>query len=175
MPRSDRDLSLIREMPDGEAGLGQYNCQERFNFSQIVSCIPGRKPEGWSPVPSKPMFSGHQPQYELRNDGSGEPYTSIVELRSDKIINFLGVAEWHWIDAVLSMQYEDLLKQGTEILIKEIQRRTGVEPRFLPTPPQTRMTRTLNYEFATWMKKHVNWDVEALIGYDKQLTIKKFS
>ena len=44
---------------------------------------------------ARPYFQGTNHNMNLRNDGSGEPYTSIVELRSDKIINFLGVAEWH--------------------------------------------------------------------------------
>eukprot|EP00978_Attheya_sp_CCMP212_P008566 scaffold20135_cov57-Attheya_sp.AAC.1 len=64
------------------------------------------------------MFSGHDPQYELKHDGSGEAYARIIYLRRDKILNFLEVSDWDWVRTMISIQYEMLLEKGIDELGK---------------------------------------------------------
>lgn len=159
MPRPDRDLTITNKT--------DVICQERFSYNQIVSCIPGKKPDGWVPIPGKPMFSGHLPQYELQDNGSGKAYRSIVHLRRDKILSFLRVARWEWIDSVLVTRYEDLLEHGTASMLKTISKRTGLVPNCDASPRQKKGQRALEKDFVRWMKKNVDWKVEELIGYQQ--------
>ena len=41
--------------------------------------------------------------YELRHDGSGQPYENLLDLRRDKIRNFLQVADFPNISRVLCL------------------------------------------------------------------------
>jgi len=79
MPRLPSDLEERKTQKNAK----DVECQEYFHYDQIISCREKPYPEGYfnKTVP----MSGDKPQYELRNDGSGRPYASILEMRSDKI------------------------------------------------------------------------------------------
>ena len=115
MPRLPSDLEDRAKDVDPK----NIECQEFFNYEQIVSCRAMPYPDGYFNY-TVPM-SGDRPQYELRNDGSGLPYGSILDMRSDKIKNHLSVAEWYWIQDFFQVRYEDLLSKGTEYMIKHIE------------------------------------------------------
>lgn len=139
-------------------------CQENFQYHQVVCChkYPYKEKK-------KFHFSEHHPLYELKNDGSGEPYESIVDLRRDKILNFLDIANFEIVKELKVLKYEDLLDRGTEFVIRGIENSTGVKARCKPTPPQqNRVKRTLDEEYTKWITEHVDWKVEALIGYSKR-------
>ena len=115
-------------------------------------------------------FSSWDPQYELNttNGGTGQPYTSILDLRADKIQNLLSIQHWDWISDFVSIQYEDLLMYGTYQLIKRIEVSSNVESICAPSPPAPqRLNKTKlrsNYiEFMNSYYKH--WDTEELIEY----------
>eukprot|EP00586_Coscinodiscus_wailesii_P014063 CAMPEP_0172505320 /NCGR_PEP_ID=MMETSP1066-20121228/185476_1 /TAXON_ID=671091 /ORGANISM="Coscinodiscus wailesii, Strain CCMP2513" /LENGTH=208 /DNA_ID=CAMNT_0013281885 /DNA_START=65 /DNA_END=687 /DNA_ORIENTATION=- len=79
MPRVGSDLNI----PKTEGLI----CQEKFRYNEVVSCIKHPLPDEhytWNTT-----YSERYPLYELKNDGSGQPYESIVDLRRDKILNFL--------------------------------------------------------------------------------------
>ena len=159
MPRLPSDLEERKTQKNAK----DVECQEYFHYDQIISCREKPYPEGYfnKTVP----MSGDKPQYELRNDGSGRPYASILELRSDKIKNHLSVSEWDWIQDFFQVRYEDLLKKGTEYMIQHVSEITGVEPKCNPSPPQNRETRPLTNSYIRWMTKYVDWEAEALVGY----------
>jgi len=159
MPRPVRDLPYA----DSTGPV----CYEKFQYNQIVSCIEGSRNDTDYRLPADGGgdFSGHKPIYELRNDGSGEPYASILGLRADKILNFLDVKKWPWVTDVIHVQYEALLERGTEFLIKEVEEKTGIKSSCTPNPPQQRRKRPLDKKYVKWMTDHVHWDVEELIGY----------
>jgi len=137
-------------------------CQEHFRYEDIISCPK-------VPLPKSAYktihYSQHQPFYEMRNDGSGKPYSSIMEMRSDKILNFLSVKDYEGIADVWVVQYEYLLSKGTSAMIEQISEWTGIEPKCKPYPPQQRTNRLVEKEMAEFIKKHLNWTVEAMIGY----------
>lgn len=58
------------------------------------------------------------------------------------------------------------LSHGTQQLIDQIQAWTGVTPQCKAYPPQQRTHRNITEEFATYVNQHLNWTVEALIGYE---------
>ncbi len=159
MPRLPSDLEDRAKDVDPK----NIECQEFFNYEQIVSCRAMPYPDGYFNY-TVPM-SGDRPQYELRNDGSGLPYGSILDMRSDKIKNHLSVAEWYWIQDFFQVRYEDLLSKGTEYMIKHIEEVTGVQAKCNPSPPQNREKRPLEDSFINWMSQHVDWEAEALVGY----------
>ena len=68
-------------------------CMQMFGYNDIVPCIKGIEPPRdkrtkWD------YFSGWDPIYELKRDGSGQPYESIVEMRADKIRNFMNISSY---------------------------------------------------------------------------------
>ena len=142
-------------------------CQENFRFKDLVSCV--KEPMPHSFYNHTLRYSEHQPFYEMKNDGSGEPYANIMEMRTDKIRNFLDVASYEGVAAVWVVQYEYLLSRGTQHLIDRIAEWTGVQPQCKAKPPQARLqkkSRVLSPDFCKHVRMHLNWTVEQMIGYE---------
>lgn len=142
-------------------------CQEDFRFNELVSC-------NFEPLPHeayehKLRFSEHQPFYELRQDGSGEPFSNIMEMRSAKIRNFLSVKDYTGIADLWTVQYEYLLTRGTKNMLDRISEWTGVPYKCDPFPPQERRKRILSSSFAKYVNEHLDWSTEGLIGYTQEL------
>lgn len=150
---------------------GNETCQEHFMYRDIVSCI--REPVPKSHYKHKLKYSEQTPFYEMRNDGSGEPYDNILEMRSDKIRNFLSVRDYDGVADVWVLRYEDLLRKGTHQLLDQIEEKTGVKPNCKAHPPQTervnKRLRQISPGFAAHVRKHLNWTVEGWIGYEPDL------
>jgi len=118
--------------------------------------------------------------YELQWDGSGRAYSSIIDLRRDKIINHLSVADYVGTKAFLPMRYEDLNANGTSVLLQSIEEVAGVKAncsavtgkggrrRRLNAKPITKHSK-LPDEFIDWMNEFVDWEVEGRIGYHKRV------
>ena len=90
----------------------------------------------------------------------------VLELRADKIKNFLSIADFDGIQDLFPVQYEQLVRNGTATLIRNLEEALGVKAHCSPTKPQALSSRPLPYEYVSWMKEHVDWNTEALIGYD---------
>ncbi|CAJ1956501.1 unnamed protein product [Cylindrotheca closterium] len=140
-------------------------CQQFFEWKDIISCQR-------YPIPKDEIkehkFSDHQPFYEMRNDGSGEPYNNIMDMRTDKIRNFQTVKEYEGVSAMLTMQYEYLVSRGTQEMLDQISELTGIEPSCKAYPAQNRSARTLSPDMKAYIDKHLNWTVEGWIGYKQQ-------
>mmetsp|Transcript_54367 Transcript_54367/g.80649 ORF Transcript_54367/g.80649 Transcript_54367/m.80649 type:complete len:536 (+) Transcript_54367:114-1721(+) len=168
MKRLANDTGILKKAPKNEFGqpdTKKIKCQEWFNYDQINSCMVRPYPDGT--FTKKPPYSGHQPQYEMRDDGSGRPYSSIVDLRAAKIRNFLKIESWDWIEDFTVVRYEDLLARGTEWMIEHIEEVTGIPRKegCKTYPAQDRKKRALKKSFIKWMTDHVDWEAEKLIGY----------
>jgi len=145
-------------------------CQEDFKYRDIVSCVI-------EPLPHTAYnytirYSEHQPFYEMRNDGSGLPYANIMEMRTDKIRNFLTASNYKGIADLWVLQYEYLVLKGTQHLIDRIEEWTGITPQCDAKPPQVRKpkaSRVMSPEMAQHIRKHLNWTVEGWIGYEPEL------
>jgi hypothetical protein len=146
-------------------------CQEGFRYQDIISCVEEPLPESYYNWTQR--YSEHQPFYEMRNDGSGEPYANILELRTDKIRNFLSTADYAGVADAWVVQYEYLLSRGTDHLLQKIAEYTGIEPKCKPIPPQNRKqkkSRYISQQFAAHVRKHLNWTVEGWIGYEVEMS-----
>jgi hypothetical protein len=157
MPRVGLDLELF----------GNETCQEHFAYKDIVSCTVEPLPK--SHYGHKLRYSENQPFYEMRNDGSGIPYDNILEMRTDKIRNFLSVADFEGVSDAWVLQYEHLVKQGTTKLVERVAEVTGIEPNCKPKPPQIRkpkQSRFISADMAAHIRNHLNWTVENMIGYE---------
>jgi hypothetical protein len=134
-------------------------CQHNFHPDEVVPCME---------MESGVMQSGLEifPVYEMRNDGSGKSYDNILELRADKIQNFLSIADFDGIQDLFPVQYEQLVRNGTATLIHNLEEALGVKAHCSPIDPQNLPSRSLALEYVEWMKEHVDWETEALIGYD---------
>jgi hypothetical protein len=170
MPRLPHDLELVSKNKDATVDNMDIPCQEHFTYKELNSCL--LKPMIDPPFKARPRdgMSGHEPFYELMRDGSGRGYSSVVDMRRDKILNFLSIAHWPWIGEYIHTKYEDLLRHGTAGLVDEISQLTSITPKCDPFPPASSKRakpRPLPDDFVQWMNQHVDWEVERLIGYDQ--------
>jgi hypothetical protein len=157
--RAEVDLELANE-------TGRV-CQQGFRYSEVNSCVgrpyPKEKFEGKSK-----SWSEDKPIYEMRQDGSGLPFKNILEMRAAKILNFLELGKFSNTYASWNVPYENLLKYGTEDLISRIEEATGLERKCKASPPQPdRPKRPMEPKYIQYINDHVDWEVEALIGYSK--------
>jgi hypothetical protein len=162
-PWTTERIGLDLEITDDNAP-----CQMDFRFNEIVSC-------NYEPLPHaaykhKLRYSEHQPIYELRQDGSGLPFSNIMEMRAAKIRNFLEVKDYVGVADLWTAQYEYLLAKGTKGMLDKISEWTGVPYKCDPFPPQNRRKRKLSKRFAKYVNEHLDWTAEGLIGYTQELT-----
>ena len=143
-------------------------CQQHFEWKDIVSCQLHPMPtEEFERLHGKHTFSNHQPFYEMKNDGSGEPYANIMEMRTDKILNFLTVKDYEGVADEWIIQYEYLTTKGTKSFIDQITEVTGVEAKCKPYPAQNRKKRQIDAKMADFIRSNLNWTVEKMIGYER--------
>ena len=124
-------------------------CQDDFRYNEIVSC-------NYEPLPHEAYthtlrYSEHQPFYELQQDGSGEPFANIMEMRAAKIRNFLDVKNYVGVADVWTTQYEYLLAKGTKEMLDKITEWTGVPYKCDQSPPpraRARLDESASYRGA---------------------------
>jgi len=118
---------------------------------------------------------------------AGDPYSSVLELRADKIRNFLGAATFEGVVDSIVVHYEDLVWDedyrhlskpypGISGLLEEIDDRTNLIPDesagwinddedYFKAIALGVGTTKLDPYYVHWMDEHVDWDVELLVGY----------
>lgn len=163
MPREGLDL----EIPESDIKKGKRICQEGFKYHELNTCIKHVHPPEY--YTWNTHFSEQTPFYEMRNDGSGEPFANILELRAAKIRDILTYDSFPFVEKVIPVQYEALVSEGTSWLIKEIEELSGHKAKCTPSPKQNRKVRPVEHDFLEYMNKHADWDAEKLIGYEKWL------
>lgn len=148
MPRPPKDEPLANE-------TGRV-CGQQFHYNEVVPC-------------SESVFRrrGGHPRYELRVDGSGQPYDSVVQLRRDKIRNFLESAQYAGVAGHLTVRYEDVVTNGSCDILSRIEKATGVSAKCKAKPPQNLSVRNYDPRYVKWMNDNVDWSTEALIGYGR--------
>ena len=107
--------------------------------------------------------------YEMQPDGSGRAYSSIIDLRRDKIINHLSVANFAGTRAFLPMRYEDLNANGTSVLLRSIEEAAGLKANCSAIigkgGRRLKMKKKFFRKYIDWMNEYVDWEVESRIGY----------
>lgn len=138
-------------------------CQEDFTYQEIISC--NIDPIPLAQITKKLRFSENQPFYEHYPNGTA--YRNIMELRTAKIRNFVeDIIDYDFIHDVWLLQYEQLLQDGTEALLRKIEGIVGFNrtcEAFAPQP--SRRVRNISRAFQRHVTKYLDWETEALIGY----------
>lgn len=146
-------------------------CQHYFSADEVRPC---RKIENLTAPPWNIPFNrqrGFHPVYELNVHENGRPYDHLLQLRADKIRNFvLHVPLLLPHHSVVVVRYEDLLRNGTQhLLVDAVARAVGVAPVCTPPGPQpTRQRRQADPAFRRWMAQHIDLDTERLLGYERE-------
>jgi len=128
-------------------------------------------------VPCKPKFTKEQdkPVYELELNGSGHAYSSIIDLRADKILNHIQTGTWENVTSHLTINYETLMRPGEfDKLLANIDKETGgtlnhCDTSLLSDYIAPSLTNNdgydADYEYVKWMDDNLDWTVENMIGY----------
>ena len=174
--RSDLDNNL--------SDTATVKCSFGFTFHEVVPCLTQRDPKS----DSFPLYELHPPS---SGSMAGTPYSNLLELRADKIQNFLSVSDYDGVVDVIAIRYEDLVWDdgynddasyltlpfpGIAGLLEEIRDRTTLIPDasagwiidengLFRAEPMGVGAMSLDPYYAQWMEDHVNWDVEFLVGY----------
>jgi hypothetical protein len=160
------------ERPERDFPYAKYAgpiCQLGYSYKEVIPCLRQKKLPVEGPE-QKRGYSARDPQYELRQDGSGLPYNSIMQLRQSKIRNIMSVESWDWITDFKVVRYEELLKHGTEGLIKQVEDILGVQMKCTPSPPAPNRLSPypLEPKAIRLINSLLNWDIEAKVGYYKK-------
>ena len=159
----DRNISKSQEEIENAI------CMDRYRFEDIIPC---------SEEDMKIQLGLGGTKYESIHDGSGRRYPSIIDLRRDKILNHLSVADFLGTRAFLPLRFEDLNTNGTSMLLKSVEKATGLKAkcnatmgkahRHLLSNKAITRHKPLSDDYIEWMTKYVDWEVENRIGYFKR-------
>jgi len=167
MERVGLDLQINEnDKRDGE------HCQENFLYRDIISCH--KRPYPKSDF-NKTKFSQHQPFYEMRNDESGKPFNNILELRAAKIRNFLATRMYKGVEDLWTVSYEDLLRDGTSMIISRLEEVVGFNSTCKPFPKQKRKRRDISPGLLKHLMHNLDWESENMVGYFQDRFSKEMS
>jgi hypothetical protein len=163
--RPDRDLEYERK----EGPI----CQLNFSYNEVISCVEDPHED-----------SLKNPIYELKRDGSGEPFKSILELRAAKLQNHAQEIR-PWVRNITTIQYESLTKDtidkdgklvpGIYQLLQDLRFSLKMEWSCNLDKAKSFWNQfSLTDDFISFINDNVDWDAEALFGF-KPLKIKSES
>lgn len=159
--RTKGDLQII-----AQNRTRQVTCQKNFSFDEVVPCQPGVN----ASIPQH-IYRGLFPVYELRRDGSGQPYDNILQLRSDKIVNFLlEQSLLQPLRGYLAVRYEDMVLNGTREMLEQVAKMLGLpglpshcNPQ--PPSPERLIRKAIPEGLLQWVEDNMNVNTERLLGY----------
>jgi hypothetical protein len=156
-PRGAADIMKMERAREEGLHIDQSNCNVRYKFDEVIPC---------SKEDSTILDGFGFYMYELRHDESHRAYASIIELRSDKIRNFLQIPQMHGVKAFVPERYETLNMRGTAYILKQLEEVTGLKATCEPMVGKGVVNhKRVDPSFMEWMNKYHDWDTEALIGY----------
>ena len=110
------------------------------------------------------------PCYELKRDGSGDPYDSILDMRSDKILNHFAVKDYKWVVDFVPVTYESVVEDGPWPLLKRVEDIVGIKAQCSNLPlPKSLARETIPDEMIQFISENINWKTEELLGYKKRI------
>jgi hypothetical protein len=149
-------------------GMNNAQCMDSYSFYDAVPC---------SVNDSSTVEGLGNYKYEYRRDRSERGFSSIIDLRREKILNHLSVANFRGTRAFFSFRFEDMNDSGMSTLIKNLEEATGIKARCNATVgmashrlAQQNITKhgELTGDYIKWMDRFVDWEVESQIGYSRR-------
>ena len=157
-----------RKIRNRKGGIANATCMDRYSFRDAAPC--SKK--------DSPYVKGlGDYKYELQHDGSERGFSSIIDLRREKIKNMLSVANFRGTKALFPFRYEDLNFNGTSALLKSLEESTGFKAKCNATLGEghrqiveKRISKhdALPGDFMRWMNRYVDWETEDQIGYSRR-------
>jgi hypothetical protein len=150
-------------------------CTQSFRFDEVKPCIL-RKDMITGPPWNVPLsrVRGYYPLYEQRR---GKPYDHLLQMRSDKIVNWiLQIPLLMKIGGFVVVRYEDILQRGNEYFLQQVNaivnNKTIDSHQSLPkhcsilAPQPDRIgKRYVPSDFKDWINRNIDVETEQLIGY----------
>lgn len=167
-PWIGRRGKMDEKISETQEGIDNAKCLDDYSFVDAAPC---------SPEDSGPVVEGLGPyKYEFQHDGSERGFSSIVNLRRDKITNHLSVADFLGTRAFFPFRFEDLNANGTAKLLQSVEQATGLKAKCDATLGNARRLRSkpitkhaqLPEDYIKWMNEFVDWEAESQIGYFKR-------
>jgi hypothetical protein len=137
-----------------------------MKFHEVMPCRfdPGTLPDR--------LVRTQQPVYELRRGGvNDEYYQNILELRADKIVNFvLEVPLLQDLGGYMAVRFEDLIQNGTRSFLEQVGKMVGIQdlpPACHPQEPRPDRIgrRNIPEGLKQWVEDHLIRRTERLLGY----------
>ena len=162
--------STDKNISETRGGIASAECLDVYSFYDAAPC---------SGNDAQFIMGLGEYKYEYQHDGSERGYSSIIDLRREKILNHLSVANFRGTRAFFPFRFEDLNENGTGALIKSVEDATGMKAKCNATlgkaPRRRRLSeklitkhRELSKDLIRWMSRYVDWEVEGKIGYSKR-------
>ena len=169
----------------GRRGPADKKISDNLNPKETVesaSCINHYKFVDAAPckMDDSPKIKGlGNYMYDNKFDGSERGFDSIIDLRRDKIMNHLSMADFDGTRAFLPFRFEDLNVNGTVVLLKSVEEATGLKAKCKATtgkadhrrrlvPKVITHHKELDPNFIDWMNQYLDWEVESHIGYSRR-------
>lgn len=162
MPRPSLDRERIAQ------NKTQGNiCVLGMAFDEVIPCEI--RPHE---LPQYASYREHIPVYELKRDGSGTPFSHVLEMRAAKIRNFVQeIPQWN-IGGYLAVRYDDLLANGTELMLRQLAGIIGLPEHHLPKncmpkgpQPERIGRRRIPSGLRTWIRENMDGEAERLVGF----------
>jgi hypothetical protein len=165
--RADRKLHVSNRT--------EVTCHQGFRFDEVKPCL--LDDEVFEGPPWNLPYSrvrGFIPVYEQQQ---GIPYDHLLQMRSDKIVNWiLQIPMLMRIGGFLVVRYEDILEQGNEFVLKQVNAILNNQPitsrQSLPehcsaiAPQPDRIgKRHIAPDFKEWINRNLDVETEHLLGY----------
>lgn len=165
-PRGPGDQIKMKKAAEGGFHIDLWGCQAGYKFDEVIPCSV-------EDSITKEGYSNYM--YELKHDESHRAYASIVELRSDKIRNFMQVSTFSGVKAFFPERYEELNMRGTAHFLKKLEEISGLKAKCEPINGTGVVShKSVEPAFMEWMDKYNDWSAEDLIGYvRRELTSEK--
>ena len=170
---------IDKKLAEKQSAIESLECLDNYHFVDAAPCSKD----------DSPILRGlGEYKYEYKNDGSEQGFNSILDLRRDKIINHMSVANFRGTRAFFPYRFEELKANGTAALLRDLEKATGLKAKcdiiygkdknskghILPAPsirhrqlePKViTKKKILSKEYIEYMNRFVDWDVEKLVGY----------
>lgn len=159
-PRGSGDQMKMKNASEEGYHIDLWECLAGYKFDEVIPCS----------TEDSVIIDGYSNyMYELRNDESHRAYGSIIELRTEKIRNFMQVPTLQGVKAFLPERYEELFTRGTGDFLKSLEELTGLKAKCEPlVGTGVAKHKIVKPAFTEWMNKYHDWNAEKLIGYVKR-------
>jgi len=166
-------------------GIDKHLCYDNFTFFDVTPCSYNDRLRTASIVQLNGDLIDNGDSsavYEMRRDHpiiSFKAYDNILQLRRDKMLHFRSeVPRFAGVKHYIPVKFEEMVDQGTEELIANVEVNLGIKSTCTPVKLESPNTQIYldryTEDFLRRVNERTDWDVEALLGYEKKTKDRQF-